>query len=101
MLHTYWKYPKHYWSAFEEESSVCSICSPTFLLTFKVVKVGLNVVWMGPKRNRMGWKLSGVKQGRGRLFKFIKNFFKSIKIEFTQVFHATYLLEVSQILEWI
>ena len=34
MLHTYWKYPKHYWSAFEEESSVCSICSPIFLPTF-------------------------------------------------------------------
>ena len=34
MLHTYWKYPKHYWSSFEEESSVCSICSPIFLPTF-------------------------------------------------------------------
>ena len=33
MLHTYWKYPKHYWSGFEEESSVCSICSPIFLHT--------------------------------------------------------------------
>ena len=33
MLHTYWKYPK-YWSGFEEESSVCSICSPIFLHTF-------------------------------------------------------------------
>ena len=65
MLHTYWKYPKHYWSGFEEESSVCSICSPIFLPTFIAT---FSISWAKSRLDGSQEEQNGVKQGRGTPF---------------------------------